>query len=128
MQVGFTADYPKAGPHTGTVRFSNVLTNVGNGYNTTSGQFTCPVSGLYHFALVIYKTAYADVASCFIRHNQSNKVEAFSSPPIPGGYFEASTTVVLYLKQGDTVDLVGCTLASHMESLTTFSGFLIAAD
>ena len=104
------------------------MTNVGNGYDKTSGQFTCPVAGLYHFALVIYKTAYADVASCFIRHKQSNRVEAYSSPPMPGGYFEASTSVVLHLKQGDTVDLAGCTSASNMEWLTTFSGFLINAD
>ena len=101
---------------------------MGNGYDKTSGQFTCPVAGLYHFALVIYKTAYADAASCFIRHKQSNLVEAFSSPPMPGGYFEASTSAVLHLKQGDTVDLAGCTSASNMEWLTTFSGFLINAD
>ena len=130
IHVGFTADYPKAGQYSGNIRFSNVLTNYGDRYNSTTGIFTCDVPGLYYFSLVVYKSAYADIASCFIRKNNHNTIEAFSNPipPADAGYFEASTSVVLHLAHGDTVDLAGCTAASTMEWLTSFSGFLVTAD
>ena len=125
--MGFSVDYPhQFGPH-GEVKFSNVITNIGKLYNATSGEFTCDVPGLYFFTLVVYNTANAPVASCFITKNYANKVEAYLSIPPSGGYLEASASVVLHLSKGDKVALSGCTKYT-LEWLTTFSGFLISAD
>ena len=35
------------------IKFDNVLTNVGNAYNSTSGKFVAPYNGSYLFTLVI---------------------------------------------------------------------------
>jgi len=34
---------------TQTVLFNNVLTNIGSHYNSSTGRFTAPIAGLYHF-------------------------------------------------------------------------------
>lgn len=39
-----------------TVVFDNVDVNMANGYSTSSGEFTCPVSGLYFFSFQIHTT------------------------------------------------------------------------
>lgn len=41
-----TAGYPAAAS---TIRFSNVITNINNDYNTLTGHFRCRVPGTYYF-------------------------------------------------------------------------------
>ena len=36
-----------------TLIFENVVTNIGDGYDATTGEFTCPVEGTYSFSLSI---------------------------------------------------------------------------
>ena len=39
--------------HAENVVFDKVFTNVGNGYNSTTGVFTCPMAGTYAFQVKI---------------------------------------------------------------------------
>ena len=39
--------------NTDVIKFDDVLTNVGNAYNPTSGKFIAPFNGSYLFTLVI---------------------------------------------------------------------------
>ncbi|XP_060600013.1 uncharacterized protein LOC132753552 [Ruditapes philippinarum] len=54
--VAFTAylDHPLGGlnPWT-TIKFNRIITNHGNGYNTFTGIFTAPVSGIYYITYTI---------------------------------------------------------------------------
>ena len=34
-----------------TVKFADVKQNIGGGYDSSTGNFTCPISGVYNFAV-----------------------------------------------------------------------------
>lgn len=131
FQSAFTVTRPTSGPISGTPRFHNVITNIGEDYNSTTGQFQCEHPGIYFFYLSIYKTYSASQAYCNIRHNNSNIIIANSNPETRSGnrgIHEASTSLLLHLDTGDTVDLGGCSSISYLHSYTSFSGFLVKAD
>ena len=120
------------GPTSGTIKFVNVITNIGGHYDTSTGQFTCKYPGLYVFSLHILKSPNYDIAYCHIRKNGSNIIYVHSSRGSSSyrGYYGSSGSVVFYLDHGDTVDIGGCTDDSTFGSgkETTFSGFLLKAD
>lgn len=40
-----------------TVEYDHVITNLGNGYDPRHGHFTCPVKGLYLFAVTVLSSS-----------------------------------------------------------------------
>ncbi|XP_060559294.1 heavy metal-binding protein HIP-like [Ruditapes philippinarum] len=130
--VAFTMTTPKVGATSGSMSFTTVVTNEGNGFDTSTGKFTCPVSGLYFFSLhIIKKRASVDYAGCYIYLNGSSKVRAYIDPQDGAngadiGSYGVSTSVYLKLKVGDVVTLENCsgTIPSAVEPWTSFSGYL----
>jgi hypothetical protein len=55
LQVAFTArtgeDVYRNNQSIHVLKFDQVFHNVGEGYNSSTGHFTAPVSGVYHFAI-----------------------------------------------------------------------------
>ncbi|XP_060607286.1 heavy metal-binding protein HIP-like [Ruditapes philippinarum] len=129
--VAFTVTVPKAGATSYSMTFTTVIINEGNGFDTSTGKFTCPVSGLYYFSLHIVKRYSSSVgyAGCYIYLNGSNKVEAHTDPQSGADYgsYGVSTSVYLKLKVGDVVMLGGCSsgISDRVESRTSFSGHLV---
>ncbi|XP_060607291.1 uncharacterized protein LOC132759521 [Ruditapes philippinarum] len=80
--VAFTVTQPKKGATSTSMSFTKVITNEGNAFDTSTGKFTCPVSGLYYFSLHIIKRRSPSIgyAGCYIKLNGTDKVIAFNNP------------------------------------------------
>ncbi|XP_060564162.1 uncharacterized protein LOC132723455 [Ruditapes philippinarum] len=98
------------------------ITNEGNAFDTSTGKFTCPVSGLYHFSLHIIKkrSSSVDTVGCFINLNGSGKVPAYINTQDGA----ASTSVYLNLKAGDVVTITNCNnpIFNRLDLSNSFSG------
>ena len=128
----FTVWGRRNGPVSGTIRFINVITDIGGHYDTPTGQFTCQYPGVYVFTLNILKNSGDNYAECYIRKNGSRQIRIHTNPESTsdGGYYETSNTVVIYLNRSDIVDLGGCSSihSIHSGSMTSFSGYLLKAE
>lgn len=158
-KVAFSADLGirgNLGPQTTeiTLTFNNVLTNIGNNYNSITGTlscsqclsfssdpfynfdltvlsmaglFTAPVKGVYYFRFTI----------CGLQINQSTgaslykngqKIVSVGQWLFHNQHRYASNGAVLQLEVGDVVCmklLPGYTIYDSPDNLSTFSGFLI---
>ena len=116
----------------GTARFLRVITNIGGQYSTSTGKFTCSLSGIYVFALHIMTSYSSTTAWCKIRKNGSPVVVALTQASESDTYYSSSNSAVLHLVNGDTVDVGYCTSESTIydssDYATTFSGFLLQSD
>lgn len=117
-EVAFTAGIPFSSTtwNSGTLIFNVVITNVGNGYNPSTGVFTSPREGTYVFYVSAVEYAaqnlYLDIVL-----NSVSKVE----------YQTGTNMAVLSLQKGDNVWVRyagGKGYYSQSVSITTFSGFL----
>lgn len=131
--VAFTVSNPAKGPTTDSMTFTTVVTNEGNGFDTTTGKFTCSISGLYHFSLHIAKkrSGSVDTAGCYIYLNGEKTVRAYIDPQdgstgADAGSYGVSNSAYLKLAVGDIVTVSGCSGSSSdaVESWTSFSGYL----
>ena len=78
------------------------------------------------FSLNLYKKSRASKAYCFIRKNGSVVVIAYSENQID--FYESSSSTILHLNRGDTVDVGSCYNPDAIHSYTSFTGFLLKAD
>ena len=131
MNPAFTVYDPRPGRSSRDIRFTMVISNIGGHYNTTTGEYTCHVSGLYYFVLHILKNNRSSSAYCYIRKNRTGFVSALTNPDrsTESGYNGASNSMIVQLDRGDIID----TYCSDFNTLftgsaTSFSGFLLKAD
>ena len=118
-----TCSPPKGQP----VVFSSVISNIGNGYNSTTGKFTAPVNGTYSFTiqLCIY----------YNRNGYFSLVLDGRRVTVVANYDHdytttVSTTVPLFLVQGQKVWVQSantCSSCLHYYSVcwNQFSGSLV---
>ena len=113
----------------GKVIFSQTQSNLGDDYSTSTGLFTAETPGFYLFTVNLMKqSGYADPVNCFLRKNLGNDgfvgfVEVYGNTD--SGVYESSTTVILELEEGETIDLGACSNTEGMATSTTFAGFLL---
>lgn len=127
FSVAVTKSYPKERV---PIRFSRILLNEGDHYNTTSGKFVCAVPGVYYFTYDI--TLANKHLAIGLVHNGQYKIKTFDANT--GNHDVASGSTVLRLKQSDQVWLQ--IFYSEQNGLffdpfwtdSTFTGFLIYAD
>ena len=70
------------------------------------------------------------MVSCYIRKNGISLIGTITDPrddDTDNGSYETSAFLVIHLSNGDTVDVGSC-LATKLESLSSFTGFLLKAD
>ena len=115
--------------------FSTTIYNQGDDFNASTGVFTCSKSGVYQFSVfLVKKTAKTrlDNVGCLLYKDRSNIITIGVDPTdddTDKGNAQAANSVVMYLDIGDTVSLQYCSDPStHMESWSSFSGFLINPD
>lgn len=108
------------------VKFDNVWTNFGNGYDPNTGIFAAPRAGLYHITAVIQSTS----RSNFYPRLYHNKVQVSGSYITGDGYKTGTFDVVFRLQKADKVYIAGhstytYTMYSDGFAHVTFSGHSI---
>lgn len=127
FSVAVTKSYPKERL---PIRFSRVLLNEGNHYNTTTGKFVCAIPGVYYFSYDI--TLANKHLAIGLVHNGHYKIKTFDANT--GNHDVASGSTVLHLQKSDQVWLQ--IFYSEQNGLffdpfwtdSTFTGFLVHAD
>uniref|UniRef100_K1QJZ2 Caprin-2 n=1 Tax=Magallana gigas TaxID=29159 RepID=K1QJZ2_MAGGI len=126
-RIGFTATISSTSTtwNSGTLVFDVVITNVGNGYNPSTGVFTAPTAGEYVFFVNVQsfgtQSIYVDVVL-----NGVTKVRTMAYNGGSSEYYEAGPNlVVLTLQKGDRVWVKRHSGQGFYISgpITTFSGF-----
>jgi hypothetical protein len=104
-----------------TIVFDHVITNLGDGYDNTTGVFTVPTTGLYIFSWTI--EAYGRLTESILLVN--GKQEGLSRAHEQSSYYDTTTSfAVLNLTVSDKVwvkVITGIAEARH----TMFSGWKI---
>ena len=86
---------------------------------------------MFFVNLYKYGRSTYDYVSCYIRKNGSALIRVLFNPDSSsdGGNYASSNTVILHLRNGDSVDLGSCTSAVNFyRDPTSFSGFLLKSD
>ncbi|XP_061166799.1 uncharacterized protein LOC133175705 [Saccostrea echinata] len=111
--------------------FDTVKTNFGNSFHHNTGVFIVPTSGLYVFTWTIREHNGSHHSVALVINNE--EYGAVYQNSRPGDYDQCSTTVVIYVNQGDDVFLrtrygTGGTsgdIISNPYGRTSFSGWKI---
>uniref|UniRef100_A0A668U589 C1q domain-containing protein n=1 Tax=Oreochromis aureus TaxID=47969 RepID=A0A668U589_OREAU len=123
---------PGSGPYIGpfntetTLIFKHVITNIGNAYKPSTGIFTAPVRGAYHFELHMFGHGGVAVGA-YLYKNEGPVVIAYEHQTA-GGELSGSNGASLLLEVGDQVFvrlLNGRRIYDNDNHHTTFSGHLI---
>ena len=112
-----------------TIKFATVETNIGNAYDSTSGEFTAPVAGVYVFFATIL-TKPKNYIETVLKVNYEVKLWLYSGDD--KYYGSSSNLLVSHLNKGDKVKMTTYCCGSKPFYIhhrwSTFSGFLIVAD
>ncbi|CAG2204399.1 unnamed protein product [Mytilus edulis] len=108
------------------VKFDKIWTNNGDGYDPSSGVFTAPLAGLYHFAAVVMSVSDATLYLSLYHNNAQISSSYLSDKGFKTGTFD----VALTLNKGDKVSIrsghKSQSIYSASSNYCTFSGHLIA--
>ncbi|XP_048774716.1 complement C1q tumor necrosis factor-related protein 1-like isoform X2 [Ostrea edulis] len=111
---------------TDLIVYDRVFLNMGNGYNSNTGVFTCPNAGTYAFLVHGVSTATSQLNLDLYRNNNYT-VSVFAHAR--NGYASGHQSIVLQLDEQDMVFVQGRGVNSlygaNHEVYSTFSGYLV---
>lgn len=118
-----TNDYPNKAS---VIRFTNVITNLHDDYNTTSGRFRCRVPGTYYF---VYHASLEDRLCVLMKLDQTLLASFCDHRRIRRQV--TSGSIMAYLSRDqelwlETKDYRG--MRGKQEGYSIFSGFLLQAN
>ncbi|TNN56067.1 Complement C1q-like protein 2 [Liparis tanakae] len=125
-------------PHEGyeVLKFDDVITNLGDHYDASTGKFTCHVSGIYFFTYHVLMrggdgtSMWADL--CKNGQVRVEKVRASAiAQDADQNYDYASNSAVLHLDSGDEIYVKldgGKAHGGNNNKYSTFSGFILYPD
>ncbi|KAH9524872.1 Complement C1q-like protein 2 [Bulinus truncatus] len=129
VSVGFSASQINAQQQPNSqVIYHNVITNVGDAYDSSTGAFTCPIQGLYSFSVGgLSMPGNTMVLDLYVSGRYLISIQAIDRLNHPSG----SRTVVIECKKGEKVYVINrgfvtvyATGGPNYEH-NIFSGFLI---
>jgi len=108
------------------IAFENVITNVGDAYNSHAGVFIAPVSGIYVFSTSImsYRSTQSHYA---FKRNDVVVTYMFYHGDALNAYDTTGSTVTLQLSKGDDVAVVNLDSDKDVNGshYSSFTGFLL---
>ncbi|XP_069791336.1 complement C1q-like protein 2 [Narcine bancroftii] len=120
-------------PHEGyeVLKFDDVVTNLGNYYDSTTGKFTCAIPGIYFFTYHVLMKG-GDGTSMWADLCKNGQVRASAiAQDADQNYDYASNSVVLHLDSGDEIYIKldgGKAHGGNNNKYSTFSGFILYPD
>lgn len=128
--VSFLAYSMSTDSNNGALVFINVQHNVGNCYSTSTGKFTAPVKGVYHFGCAVLRNT--GDANVYFRVDDGtsyltgNSTGDRASQYLQGStYTHASPSINLQLNASQTVSVFVGTTATVWSNYNYFTGHLI---
>lgn len=115
------------------VTYQSIFINIGEAFNSTTGVFTVPRSGVYNLALTAFSDAGspgAPLAICVSIRQNGVALAALKEKNDQDQEDQATVVILADLRVGDriTVSLQpGCWLCGDQNHYNTFSGFLLYA-
>lgn len=113
------------------VVYQHIFLNLGNAYNSSTGVFTVPRSGVYSIALTIYSDAGApseEIAVCAGILVNGTVVVGSRDRNMQDQEDSATIAVAMNLRAGDKLAVnlpAGCFLCDNNNHYNTFSAFLL---
>ncbi|XP_069119906.1 complement C1q-like protein 4 [Argopecten irradians] len=106
--------------------YDKLITNVGDGYDKTTGRFTAPVNGTYQFTVVVAAQGQKKGAVNLMKEGRMVVTVWAESFP----WATSSNTVILNLSRGQQVWQTARKDASYFHGYmySSFSGYLLFAD
>ncbi|XP_034562561.1 complement C1q-like protein 3 [Notolabrus celidotus] len=130
-KIAFYAGLKKQHEGYEVLKFDDVVTNLGNHYDPTTGKFTCSIPGIYFFTYHVLMRG-GDGTSMWADLCKNNQVRASAiAQDADQNYDYASNSAVLHLEPGDEVYIKldgGKAHGGNNNKYSTFSGFIIYAD
>ncbi|KAG5282404.1 hypothetical protein AALO_G00055610 [Alosa alosa] len=130
-KIAFYAGLRKQHEGMDVLKFDDVVTNVGNYYEPSTGKFTCPLPGIYYFTYHVLMRG-GDGTSMWADLKKNGQVRASAiAQDADQNYDYASNSVILHLDVGDEVYVQldgGKVHGGNTNKYSTFSGFLIYPD
>jgi hypothetical protein len=113
-----------------TIIWNLVYHNIGGGYNSSSGLFTAPVSGYYHFTVWGMTSGSTSGVIEFQFRKNGSTVQQRPYGQAGSNYGNATGTIIEYLSVGDTMSIFltnsATMYASSAQSYNGFSGFYLS--
>ncbi|XP_026888423.1 complement C1q-like protein 3b [Electrophorus electricus] len=130
-KIAFYAGLKKQHEGYEVLKFDDVVTNLGNHYDPSTGKFTCSIPGIYFFVYHVLMRG-GDGTSMWADLCKNNQVRASAiAQDADQNYDYASNSVVLHLEPGDEIYIKldgGKAHGGNNNKYSTFSGFMIYAD
>ncbi|XDV26814.1 hypothetical protein PO909_030445 [Leuciscus waleckii] len=130
-KIAFYAGLKKQHEGYEVLKFDDVVTNLGNHYDPSSGKFTCSIPGIYFFVYHVLMRG-GDGTSMWADLCKNNQVRASAiAQDADQNYDYASNSVILHLEPGDEVYIKldgGKAHGGNNNKYSTFSGFMIYTD
>jgi hypothetical protein len=116
-----------------TDRFTSVFLNNGNHYNTSNGRFTCPVSGIYKFEmLLLHRFGASNLETTFYKNGNNISPRSLGYTYVTGGSDHDPLYISAYIScsQNDFIQcgVTACGAGTDYyfgEGLAYFSGCLV---
>ncbi|KAJ8012244.1 hypothetical protein DPEC_G00066670 [Dallia pectoralis] len=130
-KIAFYAGLKKQHEGYEVLKFDDVVTNIGNHYDPTTGKFTCSIPGIYFFVYHVLMRG-GDGTSMWADLCKNYQVRASAiAQDADQNYDYASNSAVLHLESGDEIYIKldgGKAHGGNNNKYSTFSGFIIYAD
>ena len=130
LKVSFEATLTST-PTTNRIKFDQVRLNDGGHYDGTTGEFTCPVSGIYFFSMLMASPLSAGPCKAQLKQNSDVLTESWLRENPVETHGTISGNRITRCGPGDAVfvEVTDCSdLTSIHPGLTKFSGVLLNID